>query len=143
MSTGSNSGQGALLFRPGPLTVAEFIGRWQQSTQSERASAQSHFQALCTLLEQPDPSSDPSSDPDSADYAFEKIVTKTGCGAGYADMWKRSHFAWEYKGKHKNLVDAYRQLLDCREALDNYCCYAGFRAGTETGTEVPVCKACG
>jgi len=114
-SAGTVAGQGSLLFRPGPLTVAEFISKWQQSTQSERASAQSHFRDLCTLLEQPDPSSDP----DGADYAFEKSVTKTGGGAGYADVWKRSHFAWEYKGKHKSLVDAYRQLLNYREALDN------------------------
>ena len=113
--TRTESGQGALLFRPGPLTVAAFISKWQKSTQSERASAQSHFRDLCELLEQPDPSSDP----DGADYAFEKSVTKTGGGSGYADVWKRSHFAWEYKGKHKNLVDAYKQLLGYREALDN------------------------
>ena len=114
-SIGTVSGQGSLLFRPGPLTVVEFISKWQQSTQSERASAQSHFRDLCALLEQPDPSSDP----DGAGYAFEKSVTKTGGGAGYADVWKRHQFAWEYKGKHKNLVDAYRQLLNYREALEN------------------------
>ena len=112
-STGS--GQGLLSFRQGRLTIAEFITKWQKSTQSERASAQPHFRDLCDLLEQPDPSRDPNGE----DYAFEKSVTKTGGGSGFADVWKRHHFAWEYKGKHKSLVDAYTQLLGYREALDN------------------------
>jgi type II restriction/modification system DNA methylase subunit YeeA len=111
----SSTGQGLFSFGAGPPTIAAFITKWQKSTQSERASAQSHFRDLCDLLGQPDPSSDPGGE----DYAFEKSVTKIGGGAGYADVWKRSHFAWEYKGKHKNLVDAYKQLLNYREALDN------------------------
>jgi uncharacterized protein YaeQ len=38
-----------------------------------------------------------------------------------ADVWWRGKFAWEYKrkGKHRDLVDAYRQLLQYREALEN------------------------
>ncbi len=111
----SSTGQGLLSFGAGPPTVAAFIAKWQKSTQSERASAQSHFRDLCDLLGQPDPSSDPGGE----EYAFEKGVTKVGGGSGYADVWKRHHFAWEYKGKHKNLVDAYTQLLGYREALDN------------------------
>lgn len=95
--------------------MAAFITKWQKSTQSEKASAQSHFRDLCQLLEQPDPSSDPHGE----DYAFEKSVSKTGGGQGFADVWRRHHFAWEYKGKHKNLVDAYKQLLSYREDLDN------------------------
>lgn len=31
----------------------------------------------------------------------------------------REHFAWDYKGKHKNLADAYQQLLRYREDLEN------------------------
>ena len=31
----------------------------------------------------------------------------------------RDHFAWEYKGKHKDLDDAYNQLLSYKIALDN------------------------
>jgi hypothetical protein len=34
-------------------------------------------------------------------------------------VWKRGHFAWEYKGKRKNLGAAYQQLLQYREALEN------------------------
>ena len=29
------------------------------------------------------------------------------------------HFGWEYKGKHKDLAAAYKQLLDYREDLEN------------------------
>ena len=31
---------------------------------------------------------------------------------GYADVWKRGHFGWEYKGKKKDLAAAYRRLLN-------------------------------
>src|SRR6185437_9809312 len=40
-------------------------------------------------------------------------------GHGWADVWMRGHFGWEYKGKHKNLTAAYGQLLLYREALEN------------------------
>jgi len=52
-------------------------------------------------------------------YAFEKGAEKSGGGDGFADVWKRGHFAWEYKGKRKNLDVAYQQLLLYREALEN------------------------
>ena len=97
------------------MTVAEFVHTWQKSTNSERASAQSHFLQVCRLLGQPEPSSDPTGEA----YAFEKGVAKTGGGQGFADVWRRGCFAWEYKGKKKNLSDAYDQLLKYREALDN------------------------
>ena len=35
------------------------------------------------------------------------------------NVWRRGHFAWEYKGKHKDLAAAYKQLLDYREDLEN------------------------
>jgi hypothetical protein len=35
----------------------------------------------------------------------------------WADVWMRSHFGWEYKGKH--LKAAYAPLLQYRESLDN------------------------
>jgi len=42
-------------------------------------------------------------------YTFEKGVTKTSGGDGFADVWMRGFFAWEYKGKHKDLNAAYQQ----------------------------------
>jgi SAM-dependent methyltransferase len=58
-------------------------------------------------------------DPTGENYAFEKGAEKVGGGGGFADVWRRGHFAWEYKGKRKDLKAAYQQLLQYREALEN------------------------
>jgi hypothetical protein len=58
-------------------------------------------------------------DPRGEFYTFEKGVEKTGGGKGFADIWCENHFAFEYKGKHKELGAAYRQLLQYRESLSN------------------------
>jgi len=99
-----------------PLTVADFVQRWKINVQSERAGAQSHFLDLCDLLGEPHPAA---SDSTGERYAFEKYVGKARGGKGFADVWLRDHFAWEYKGKHKNLEKAYQQLNDYREELGN------------------------
>lgn len=98
------------------MTPQEFIAKWQRSTLSERSASQQHFLDLCELLQQPKPAS---ADPEGAWYTFERGVSKTGGGDGWADVWMRGHFAWEYKGKHKDLAAAYRQLLLYREDLEN------------------------
>ena len=99
-----------------PLSVPEFVQRWKLNSQSERASAQAHFLNLCDMLGEPQPA-----EADSAGerYAFEKAIAKTRGGKGFADVWLRDHFAWEYKGKHKDLKKAYTQLNDYREELGN------------------------
>jgi hypothetical protein len=61
----------------------------------------------------------PNEDPTGDTYAFEKGAEKTGGGDGFADVWKRGHFGWEYKGKKRDLGAAYSQLLLYREALEN------------------------
>lgn len=99
----------------GALTPAEFATKWAGSTRTEKAASQEHFIDLCQMLGAPTPNSDPS----GVNYAFEKGVTKTGGGEGFADVWRRGRFAWEYKGKKKNLDDAYSQLLHYRDALEN------------------------
>jgi type II restriction/modification system DNA methylase subunit YeeA len=99
-----------------PLTVAAFVQRWKINSQSERATAQSHFRDLCEILGEKNPTE---SDPTGERYAFEKHVNKTRGGTGFADVWLRGHFAWEYKVKHKNLQKAYEQLNDYREDLGN------------------------
>ena len=90
------------------MTPAEFAVKWTGSAATERAAAQEHFIDLCRLLGVPTPNE---ADPTGADYAFEKGAEKVGGGDGFADVWKRGHFAWEYKGKRKNLSAAYQQLL--------------------------------
>jgi len=49
----------------------------------------------------------------------ERGVHKMGGGRGWADVWLRGHFAWEYKKKHKDLVAAFNQLQLYRDDLEN------------------------
>lgn len=98
------------------MTPSQFITKWQAVTLSERSACQQHFLDLCELLGQPKPAE---ADPEGEWYTFEKGVTTTDGGGGWADVWKRDHFGWEYKGKHKDLKAAYRQLLKYREDLGN------------------------
>jgi type II restriction/modification system DNA methylase subunit YeeA len=99
-----------------PLSLAEFVTRWKASTLTERAAAQSHFIDLCEVLHQPHPAA---ADQTGDSYTFEKGVSLTKGGKGFADVWKRGYFGWEYKGKHKDLKAAYLQLNDYREDLEN------------------------
>jgi type II restriction/modification system DNA methylase subunit YeeA len=98
------------------LSLPEFIRRWKDSELSERAGSQSHFIDLCQILNEPHPAA---ADPRGLDYAFEKHVNKTGDDKGFADVWKRGFFGWEYKGKHKDLKAAYQQLFNYSADLDN------------------------
>ncbi|MCG3129651.1 MAG: hypothetical protein FLDDKLPJ_00385 [Phycisphaerae bacterium] len=110
---------------PGNLTPVQFIAKWSRVELSERAASQEHFIDLCRMLGQPTPAEH---DATGAEYTFEKGVTPTGGASrgstgerGFADVWWRGKFAWEYKrkGKHADLTDAYRQLCQYREALEN------------------------
>ncbi len=98
------------------LDVPTFVARWQRSTLTERSAAQQHFLDLCAVLGEPTPAA---SDPDGTHYTFEKGARKTSGAGGWADVWLRRHFAWEYKGKHKDLTAAYRQIQQYREDLEN------------------------
>lgn len=98
------------------ITIPDLLTKWTASRRTERAAAQEHFIDLCRLLEQPTPTE---ADPTGEWYAFEKGVTKQSGGQGFADVWRKGHFAWEYKGKHANLDGAYNQLLLYREDLGN------------------------
>ena len=99
-----------------PLSLAEFVTRWKASTLTERAAAQSHFIDLCDMLRQPNPAA---ADPTGDAFTFEKRVSQTKGGNGYADVWKRGYFGWEYKGKDKDLKAAFLQLNDYRDDLEN------------------------
>ena len=52
-------------------------------------------------------------------YSFEKGVSKTDGRAGFADVWKRGCFGWEYKKDRANLDLAYQQLQLYSVALEN------------------------
>jgi len=117
------------------MTPAEFKRKWARYSGKETAAYQEHFDDLCALLGQPSPAAaDPTG---SESFCFQKRVVKdeelfalqdSGKIAeesngyrerGFADVWKRGFFAWEYKGKKKNLDAAYQQLLRYRESLLN------------------------
>jgi SAM-dependent methyltransferase len=98
------------------MTPSEFAAKWRGVTTGERASAQSHFGDLCRMLGEPTPTD---ADPTGSWYAFEKGAEKFDGGDGFADVWKKGFFAWEYKGKRKDLRAAYRQLVDYKDALEN------------------------
>jgi len=98
------------------MTPQEFIRKWSASELKERSGSQEHLIDLCRMLGQPTPAD---ADPEGTSYTFEKGAAKHGGGEGWADVWKKGHFAWEYKGKHKDLEAAYDQLLRYRESLDN------------------------
>ncbi|HQL95816.1 MAG TPA: N-6 DNA methylase [Candidatus Hydrogenedentes bacterium] len=98
------------------MTVQEFIVKWRQAELKERSAAQEHFLDLCNVLGHPTPAA---ADPTGDHFCFERGVSKHGGGEGFADVWKRGFFGWEYKGKHKDLSAAYDQLLRYRNALEN------------------------
>ncbi len=98
------------------MTPDQFIIKWKAVDLNERAASQSHFIDLCRMLDEPTPSD---IDPNGGFYAFERGATKSTGGEGWADVWKRDHFGWEYKGKRKNLDAAFAQLQQYALALEN------------------------
>jgi type II restriction/modification system DNA methylase subunit YeeA len=98
------------------MNPLQFIQKWRGHSLTERSAAQQHFLDLCALVEHGTPAA---LDKTGEVFTFEKGVEKTGGGEGWADVWKRGYFGWEYKGLHKDLKVAYQQLLQYREALEN------------------------
>ncbi len=117
------------LLRSGTVTPAEFKTKWAKVSAKESAAYQSHFDDLCRLLNLAPPLE---ADPSGEFFCFQKRVVKDAelfdietpdpsepSERGFADVWKKNCFAWEYKGKKKNLDEAYKQLLRYRESLLN------------------------
>src|ERR1017187_5395912 len=113
------------------MTASEFKKKWSRYQGKETSGYSEHFNDLCRLLAQPTPAeADPTG---SESFCFQKRVVKDAelfdlhetpdasepAERGFADVWKKGCFAWEYKGKKKNLDEAYRQLLRYRESLLN------------------------
>ena len=97
------------------MTPDDFIRKWRGVTLTERASSQEHFIDLCRLLGEQTPTA---ADPQGVWYAFEKGARKAGGGDGWADVWKRGCFGWEYKGPGKDLDAAFKQLQLYTPALE-------------------------
>ena len=98
------------------LNPSEFVQKWADSELKERSACQEHFIDLCHLVGHPTPAE---ADKTGASFCFERGTAKYGGGSGWADVWKRGYFGWEYKGKRKDLDAAYDQLQQYREALEN------------------------
>ncbi len=97
-------------------SAAAFAAKWRENERRERQGSQEHFGDLCRLLGVPTPN-DP---PKNPEYTFEAGVERYSTGGqGWADVWKKGYFGWEYKGDRADLREAYKQLLDYREDLAN------------------------
>jgi len=98
------------------MDALEFIRKWRDNDLTERSASQQHFLDLCELLAHPKPVE---VDKTGESFTFERGAAKRSGGDGWADVWKKGFFAWEYKGRHKDLDAAYKQLLDYREDLES------------------------
>jgi hypothetical protein len=122
------------------MTPEAFISKWKAAELKERAAAQEHFTDLCRMLDEPTPAE---ADSRGEWYAFERGATKTTGGKGWADVWKRDHFGWEYKGRGKDLGAAFAQLQQYAIALENppllvVCDLDRFRIHTNWNNSVSV-----
>jgi MmeI, N-terminal domain/MmeI, helicase spacer domain len=119
------------------MTPQDFIKKWKPVALTERATAQEHFIDLCRLFDHPTPIED---DPVGEHFAFEKGASKIGGGDGWADVWKKGFFAWEYKKKKRDLDKAMEQLTHYAAGLENppihvACDTHIFRIGTRWTNE--------
>jgi hypothetical protein len=98
------------------VDVNEFIDIWSKAELKERSGSQEHFLNLCALLGHDTPAK---VDPKGNTFTFERALKQSNGQQGFADVWKRGYFAWEYKGKHADLNKAYEQLEKYRIDLEN------------------------
>ena len=94
------------------MNAAEFAHKWKNQKGVEKSEAHPWFSDLCDLLGVPKPT-------DLDDYMYEEGIEKTTGGKGYADVWYRAHFAWEFKSRGENLDKAYGQLRGYAQSLEN------------------------
>jgi hypothetical protein len=109
------------------MNPVEFVEKWKDTALPERGASQEHFLDLCAMLGQPSPAT---VDKTGAEYAFEKGVAVTGPASkgskgesGFADVWWRGKFGWEYKRKDKH------------ETLEETC------YGVEFASVLRVCRS--
>ena len=103
------------------MNFTDFYAKWgtggTAASLNERQGAQPHFMDLCALLGVATPGS--SRQDGQSDYIFEQDTLLLGEARGYADVFKRGHFAWENKAPGKDLDKALKQLLGYSLALSN------------------------
>jgi hypothetical protein len=102
------------------MNAQDFIRKWGPGGPAhglnERAGAQAHFIDLCRVLGVPEPG-------DAQNYCFERGLVQAGSASqrtdGFADVWRRGCFGWEYKAPGKSLEGALRQLMMYALPLEN------------------------
>ncbi len=95
------------------MTPQAFIAKWQGNSLTEKAGAQAHFEDLCALLGVEPPRIE-------GEYQYERgLIKKSSASQGWADVWKRGCFAWEYKKPGGDLTRALKQLMGYALVLDN------------------------
>ncbi|KCZ97333.1 hypothetical protein HPO_15458 [Hyphomonas polymorpha PS728] len=82
------------------MTPQEFIDKWRRGQLKERTAPQSHFIDVCRLLGLADPVA---VDPAGEWFTFERGASKAAAAKAGTDVWRKDCFAWEYKGKRKDL----------------------------------------
>jgi len=97
------------------MTPDDFIRKWDGVKLREKQASQEHFLDLCALVGVPSPAQ---ADPEGAWFCFEKGASKVGGGDGWADVWRRGYFAWEYKSPGGDLDKAFGQLQKYTPALE-------------------------
>src|SRR5688500_2280916 len=98
------------------MDIRDFQAKWRDAQLKERSASQEHFIDLCRVFGMPTPAE---ADKTVSFYTFEKGAGKSAGGKGFADVWWRGRFGWEYKGTKADLAAAYQQLLQYREDLEN------------------------
>ena len=102
------------------MTPEEFIAKWRGVELPEVAASHDHFNELCELLDLGKPTDE---DPRGEWFTFEKAVPKAGKGggSGFADVWRKGCFVWEYKRKktYNTLAAAIAQARDYAAQLEN------------------------
>ena len=88
----------------GAMTPREFIAKWRGVELKERSASQTHFNDLCACSASRTRST---ADPQGDWFTFEKGASKTSGGEGWADVWRKGCFGWEYKGRHADLDPAF------------------------------------
>jgi hypothetical protein len=80
------------------MNVSQFVAKWREVELTERSASHQHFLDLCSVFDHPHP---------VRQIPLVKTSrSKTGAaqhssGKGWADVWKRGFFGWEYKGNIK------------------------------------------
>ena len=98
------------------MTPQQFADKWRRSTLKESAAYVAHFEDLCRAIGHPTPTD---ADSAGASFTYQKANLKESGRLGFADVWYRDRFGWEYKNKGDDLEKAYRQLLQYRDNLAN------------------------